>query len=139
LNSVPNVVLTCVPKPSVEAMQATIARARGRQVRLLKSTGQALVGDSQLAMQDLVSTAKNDEREFRWRARRPAATSAGTRFGTGIRSWLDETGALLRNTRKIPSELVSVLDDAPNTINARASQRENGCERITSDHPRISF
>jgi hypothetical protein len=36
------------------AMEAAVARARGRHARLLKSAGQAMVGDSQLAMQDLV-------------------------------------------------------------------------------------
>ena len=36
-------------------MEAAVARARGRHARLLKSAGQAMVGDSQLAMQDLVN------------------------------------------------------------------------------------
>jgi hypothetical protein len=34
-------------------MEAAVARARGRHARLLKSAGDAMVGDSQLAMQDL--------------------------------------------------------------------------------------
>jgi hypothetical protein len=54
LDSLAKVVLTCVPEPTGEAMEAAVARARGRHVRLLKSAGQAMVGDSQLAMQDLV-------------------------------------------------------------------------------------
>ena len=37
-----------------EALDAAVARARGRHAQLLKSAGQAMVGDSQLAMQDLV-------------------------------------------------------------------------------------
>ena len=35
-------------------MEAAVARAQGRHTRLLKSAGQAMVGDSQLAMQELV-------------------------------------------------------------------------------------
>jgi hypothetical protein len=55
LDSLAKVVLTCVPEPGGEAMEAAVARARGRHTRLLKSAGQAMVGDSQLAMQDLVN------------------------------------------------------------------------------------
>jgi predicted DNA-binding protein len=55
VDSLAKVVLTCVPEPSGEAMEAAIARALGRHARLLKSAGQAMVGDSQLAMQDLVT------------------------------------------------------------------------------------
>jgi hypothetical protein len=47
--------LTCVPEPGGEAMEAAVARARGRHARLLKSAGQSMVGDSQVAMQDLVT------------------------------------------------------------------------------------
>src|ERR1700679_1891171 len=54
LDSLAKVVLTCVPEPGGEALEAAVARARGRHARLLKSAGQAMVGDSQLAMQDLV-------------------------------------------------------------------------------------
>jgi hypothetical protein len=36
-------------------MEAAVARARGRHARLLKIAGQAMVGDSQLAMKDLVN------------------------------------------------------------------------------------
>jgi len=54
LDSLAKVVLTCVPEPGGEAMEAAIARARGRHTRLLKNAGQAMVGDSKLAMQDLV-------------------------------------------------------------------------------------
>ena len=55
LDSLAKVVLTCVPEPCGEALEAAVARARGRHARLLKSAGQAMVGDSQLAMQDLVN------------------------------------------------------------------------------------
>jgi hypothetical protein len=54
VDSPAKILLTCVPEPSGEAMEAAVARARGRHARVLKSTGQSMVGDSQLAMQDLV-------------------------------------------------------------------------------------
>jgi hypothetical protein len=53
LDSLAKVVLTCVPEPGGDVMDAAVARARGRYARLLKAAGQAMVGDSQLAMQDL--------------------------------------------------------------------------------------
>ena len=55
VDSLAKILLTCVPEPSGEAMEAAVARARGRHARLLKSAGQAMAGDSQLAMQDLVN------------------------------------------------------------------------------------
>ena len=55
VDSLAKVLLTCVPEPGGEAMEAAVARARGRHARLLKSAGQAMVGDSQVAMQDLVT------------------------------------------------------------------------------------
>jgi hypothetical protein len=45
LDSVAKVVLTCVPEPGGEALEAAVARARGRHSRLLKNAGQAMVGD----------------------------------------------------------------------------------------------
>lgn len=54
VDSLAKVLLTCVPEPGGEALDAAIARARGRHAQLLKSAGQAMGGDSQLAMQDLV-------------------------------------------------------------------------------------
>jgi Arc/MetJ-type ribon-helix-helix transcriptional regulator len=54
VDSLAKIILTCVPEPAGEAMEAAVARARGRHARLLKSAGQAMVGESQLAMQDLV-------------------------------------------------------------------------------------
>ena len=53
VDSLAKVLLTCVPEPSGEALDAAVARARGRHAQLLKSAGQAMVGDSQLVMQDL--------------------------------------------------------------------------------------
>ena len=55
VDSLAKILLTCLPEPSGEAMEAAVARARGRHARLLKSAGQAMVGDSQVAMQDLVN------------------------------------------------------------------------------------
>jgi hypothetical protein len=54
VDSLVKVLLTCVPEPGGEAMEAAVARARGRHAQLLKSAGQSMVGDSRLAMQDLV-------------------------------------------------------------------------------------
>ena len=55
VDSLAKILLTCLPEPGGEAMEAAVARARGRHARLLKSAGQAMVGDSQMAMQDLVN------------------------------------------------------------------------------------
>jgi Arc/MetJ-type ribon-helix-helix transcriptional regulator len=55
VDSLAKVLLTCVPEPGGEAMEAALARARGRHTRLLKTAGQAMVGDSHLAMQDLLN------------------------------------------------------------------------------------
>src|SRR5271155_1724144 len=54
VDSLAKVLLTCVPEPGGEAMEAAVAKARGRHTRLLKTAGQAMVGDSQAAMRDLV-------------------------------------------------------------------------------------
>jgi hypothetical protein len=58
VDSLAKVLLTCVPEPGGGAMEAAVARAQGRHARLLKSAGQAMVGDSQLAMQELVINGK---------------------------------------------------------------------------------
>jgi hypothetical protein len=55
MDSLAKVVLTCLPEPGGEAMEAAVARARGRHARLLKNAGQAMVGDSKLALHDLVN------------------------------------------------------------------------------------
>ncbi len=39
--------LTCVPEPPREGMSQSVARARDRYERFVKSSGQAMVGDSQ--------------------------------------------------------------------------------------------
>jgi hypothetical protein len=50
VDSLTKVLLTCLLESGGEAMEAAVARARGRHARLLKSAEQAMVGDSQLAM-----------------------------------------------------------------------------------------
>ena len=55
VDSLAKILLTCVPEPAGEAMEAAVRRARGRHARLLKNAGQAMVGDSHMAMQELVN------------------------------------------------------------------------------------
>lgn len=47
--------LTCVPDPPAEGMPQSVARARDRYSRFVKSAGQAMAGDALAAMRDLVS------------------------------------------------------------------------------------
>ena len=50
--------LTCVPEPPHDGMSQSVARARDRYARFVKSAGQAMVGDSQTALHDLVNRAE---------------------------------------------------------------------------------
>lgn len=50
--------LTCVPEPPRDAMSQSVARARDRYDRFVKIAGQAMVGDSQGALNDLVNRAE---------------------------------------------------------------------------------
>ena len=50
--------LTCVPEPPADAKAQAVARAKERYDRLLKSAGRAMVGDSKLAMHDLVANVE---------------------------------------------------------------------------------
>ena len=59
VDSLAKILLTCIPEPDREALESAVARAQWRHTRLLKSAGQAMGGDSRLAMQELV---KNGER-----------------------------------------------------------------------------
>jgi hypothetical protein len=52
VDSLAKVVLTCVPEPVGVAREAAVARAQGRYARLVKSAGQAIGGDSKLAMRN---------------------------------------------------------------------------------------
>ena len=49
--------LTCVPEPPRDGIAQSVARARDRYERFVKTAGQAMVGDSRAAMQDLVNRA----------------------------------------------------------------------------------
>ena len=51
-------ILTCVPEPPAEARAQAVARAKERYDRLLKSAGSAMVGESKLAMHDLVDSSE---------------------------------------------------------------------------------
>jgi Arc/MetJ-type ribon-helix-helix transcriptional regulator len=55
VDSLAKILLTCIPEPDAEAMEAAVTRARGRHSRLLKSAGQAMVGESQSALKELVN------------------------------------------------------------------------------------
>lgn len=46
--------LTCLPEPPADARPQAVARARERHDRLLKSAGRSMVGDSKIAMQELL-------------------------------------------------------------------------------------
>jgi hypothetical protein len=50
--------LTCVPEPPTDGMSQSVARARGRYSQFIKSAGQAMVGDSQAALRELVDRAE---------------------------------------------------------------------------------
>ena len=46
--------LTCVPEPPADGRPRAVACAKERYERLIKSAGGAMVGESKLAMEDLV-------------------------------------------------------------------------------------
>jgi hypothetical protein len=54
LDTLAKALLTCVPEPPAEARPQAVARAKERHDRLLKTAGRAMVGDSGMAMKDLV-------------------------------------------------------------------------------------
>jgi hypothetical protein len=58
LDTLTKTILTCVPEPPADAKAQAVARARERYDLLLKTTGRAMVGDSRLAMQDLVANVE---------------------------------------------------------------------------------
>lgn len=47
--------LTCVPEPPADARPRAVACAKERYHRLIKSAGRAMVGESKLAMEDLIA------------------------------------------------------------------------------------
>jgi Arc/MetJ-type ribon-helix-helix transcriptional regulator len=54
LDTLAKTLLTCVPEPPADAKPQAVARAQERHSRLLKSAGNSMVGDSHLAMKDLM-------------------------------------------------------------------------------------
>jgi Ribbon-helix-helix protein, copG family len=50
--------LTCVPDPPNDSKPHSIAQARDRYERLMKSAGKGMLGDSQIALRDLISRAE---------------------------------------------------------------------------------
>jgi hypothetical protein len=54
LDTLAKTFLTCVPEPPADAKPQAVARAKERHDRLLKSAGRAMVGESKVAMHDLV-------------------------------------------------------------------------------------
>lgn len=55
MDTLAKTILTCVPEPPGDAKPQAVARAKERYDRLLKSAGRAMVGESKVAMQDLVA------------------------------------------------------------------------------------
>lgn len=55
LDTLAKTILTCVPEPPVEAKPQAVASQESVMTRLLKSAGRVVVGDSKIAMQDLVA------------------------------------------------------------------------------------
>jgi Arc/MetJ-type ribon-helix-helix transcriptional regulator len=58
LDTLAKTFLTCVPEPPPDIKAQAIARAKERHDRMLKSAGRAMVGESKLAMQDLLEDDK---------------------------------------------------------------------------------
>jgi len=58
LDTLAKALLTCVPEPPADAKPQAVARAKERHDRLLKSAGRAMVGESGMAMKDLVGDAE---------------------------------------------------------------------------------
>ncbi len=55
LDTLTKTILTCMPEPPAEVKAQAIAIAKERYDRLLKNAGQAMVGESKLAMHDLLA------------------------------------------------------------------------------------
>lgn len=54
LDTLAKALLTCVPEPPADARPRAVACAKERYERMIKSAGRAMVGESKLAMEDLV-------------------------------------------------------------------------------------
>jgi Arc/MetJ-type ribon-helix-helix transcriptional regulator len=55
VDSLAKIFLTCVPEPRGAAMESALAEARNRHARLLTNAGHAMLSDSLVAMEDLMS------------------------------------------------------------------------------------
>ena len=55
VDSLAKVFVTCVPEPRGAAMETALAEARNRHARLLNNAGHAMLSDSLVAMEDLMS------------------------------------------------------------------------------------
>jgi Arc/MetJ-type ribon-helix-helix transcriptional regulator len=55
VDSLAKVFLTCVPEPRGAAMEPALAEARNRHAKLVNSAGQAMLSDSRVAMEELIS------------------------------------------------------------------------------------
>jgi Arc/MetJ-type ribon-helix-helix transcriptional regulator len=60
VDSLAKVLLTCIPEPDGLALEAAVAKAQGRHLRLLKNAGQAMGSDSRVAMRDLVNQGNGE-------------------------------------------------------------------------------
>jgi hypothetical protein len=58
LDTLAKALLTCVPEPPADAKPQAVARAKERHDRLLKTAGRAMVGESGMAMKDLLGDAE---------------------------------------------------------------------------------
>jgi Arc/MetJ-type ribon-helix-helix transcriptional regulator len=55
VDSLAKAFLTCVPEPRGAAMEMALAEARNRHARLLTNAGHAMLSDSLVAMEELIS------------------------------------------------------------------------------------
>ena len=58
LDTLTKAFLTCVPEHPADAKPQAVARAKERHDRLLKSVGRAMVGESGMAMKDLLANGE---------------------------------------------------------------------------------
>src|SRR5260370_39232769 len=58
LDTLAKALLTCLPEPPADAKPQAVARAKERHERLLKSAGRAMVGESGMAIKDLLGDAE---------------------------------------------------------------------------------
>ena len=86
VDSLAKILLTCIPEPGGEAIEAAVARAQGRHARLLKSAGQAMVGDSRLAMRELVNHGERSGAGVSASAAQTGRTERARSMGLGLQN-----------------------------------------------------